>query len=234
LSFIIADMKSTSYNPDRLARLLAKDINPKHIPLGAILAMVSTSMFRDLEFYLNTVITRGLSPSDIYEILLQSHLFAGFPRAINSLEIFESLLLKNGIDPSEHFNKEDKDHANKARKGLDLFKKVYGDNSAAVLKTLDSLHPGYDIWILEDAYGRILSRPYLSGKTRELSAVAALTTTGGVKQLQSHIKGAFNLGATLDEVAGAIRSIEDLSDKETIKSALDIAAKSAKAEPDLD
>ena len=94
----------------------------------------------------------------------------------------------------------------------------------SVLKTLDLLSPHYDRWVLEDAYGRVLSRPFLSGKTRELCAVGALTVTGGTKQLSSHIKGALHMGARSDEVKGMIRNMEALTENKKINVALEILA----------
>lgn len=58
---------------------------------------------------------------------------------------------------------------------------------------------------VEFVYGRIISRPALDLKTRELITVAALTALGYTKaQLRFHIHGALNVGCTREEVLEAI------------------------------
>jgi alkylhydroperoxidase/carboxymuconolactone decarboxylase family protein YurZ len=84
------------------------------------------------------------------------------------------------------------------------------------------LHPHYDRWVLEDAYGRVLSRPFLPLKVRELCAVAALTVSGVPMQLRSHIMGAFHQGARHDEVDGIIRNMQILTDTKKIDDAIEI------------
>lgn len=193
--------------------------------LSAILAMVTTGRFELLENIFKTSLDKELHPSLIYEILLQSHLFAGFPRAINGLQIFHDTLVRSGRCPEDYQEEAmpDRDRARQER-GKKLFQTVYGENAERVLNSLHSLYPQYDRWILEDAYGRVLSRPLLSGKMRELCAVAALTASGVPRQLKSHIMGAINLGAGLDEVKKAIQNMEPLLERKKIDDALAILA----------
>lgn len=215
---------STKNHHMRLKLLLREDLDPGCIPLGAVLALVSIGEFDALDFYLNSLLDRGLHPSDIHEILLQSHLFAGFPRAITGLEIFVRSLRNHGLDLKEFRNMEGHKREKRRHRGRKLFEKVYRNNAKAVLKSLRSLYPRYDRWVLEDAYGRVLSRPFLPGKVRELCAVAALTVTGGPRQLRSHIMGAVNMGAHAGEVERVIRSMDALVSSKKIDDALEILA----------
>jgi 4-carboxymuconolactone decarboxylase len=67
---------------------------------------------------------------------------------------------------------------------------------------MEALHPELAWWILDDGYGRVLSRPGLTGRERELLAVAALAVLPGAGlQLDSHERGARRFGATAGEVA---------------------------------
>jgi 4-carboxymuconolactone decarboxylase len=67
-------------------------------------------------------------------------------------------------------------------------------------------HPELAAWILEDGYGKVLSRPILSIRERELIVVAVLSALRLPKQLESHVRGALRVGATKDEVA-AMRAL---------------------------
>ena len=61
-------------------------------------------------------------------------------------------------------------------------------------------HPDLADWILEDGYGRVLSRPGLSVRERELLVVAVLSTLDVPAQLKSHQLGALRVGATEAQV----------------------------------
>jgi 4-carboxymuconolactone decarboxylase len=65
-------------------------------------------------------------------------------------------------------------------------------------------HPELAEWILADGYGRVLSRPGLSIRERELIVVAVLSALRLPKQLESHVRGARRVGATSREVASML------------------------------
>jgi alkylhydroperoxidase/carboxymuconolactone decarboxylase family protein YurZ len=207
----------------RLEPLLRDGLKPDCLPLGAIMALVSVGRFEALKHILRSLLETGWNPSTLQEILLQSHLFGGFPRAIGGLQIFDGLARDRGLNP-HRFCKKNRgpSGAHRLRRGKNLFQKVYGPNTRAVLKSLHSIHPQYDRWILEDAYGRVLSRPFLSARTRELCAVAALTVMGIPKPLRSHIMGAIRLGASPEEVEGMIHGMMALVERKKIHLALEI------------
>ncbi|MHC4941440.1 MAG: carboxymuconolactone decarboxylase family protein [Planctomycetota bacterium] len=207
-----------------LTRLVAPDIEPECTPLGAILALVALGDFNRLESLLKTGLDKGLEPGDVQEILLQSHLFSGFPRAIFALQLFDTELERRKLKTAEAAHGSDSEETDRLQRGMELFKRVYDKNTDTVLDTLGALYPGYDRWVLEDAYGRVLSRHQLSGKIRELCAVAALTVCGVPKQLRSHIMGALNLGATPEEVRQIIQHMANVADGKKIDDALEILA----------
>jgi 4-carboxymuconolactone decarboxylase len=106
--------------------------------------------------------------------------------------------------------------------GLDLFRKIYRYNHFEVLNALKNDHPELPRWILRDVYGKVLTRPALDPKTRELAAAAALTVLQVYPQLLSHIKGGLNLGADNDEVREVILQMEAFAPKGTVRKALRI------------
>lgn len=67
-------------------------------------------------------------------------------------------------------------------------------------------HPELAEWILADGYGKVLSRPGLPIRERELIVVALLSALRLPLQLESHVRGAMRVGATAKEVA-AMRAI---------------------------
>ena len=66
---------------------------------------------------------------------------------------------------------------------------------------MKSFHPDLAEWILADGYGKVLARPALSIRERELIVVAVLAAMKLPLQLESHIRGALRVGASKREVA---------------------------------
>jgi 4-carboxymuconolactone decarboxylase len=90
-------------------------------------------------------------------------------------------------------------------KGLDVFTKITGLSREASRKGLNEISPELSDWILEFAYGEVLSRKQLDLKSRQLATVAALTAMGTAPgQLRAHIKGAINVGCSQSEVVEVI------------------------------
>ncbi len=108
---------------------------------------------------------------------------------------------------------------NYEERGAALFRKIYLSHTDEVLERIRSFHPDLKDWILQHAYGRVLSRPVLSAKQRELAAVAALTVTRQYRQLLSHFRGAKRCGATVEEMAAVIQKMKSLAAPAVIKKA---------------
>ncbi|MGH7151257.1 MAG: carboxymuconolactone decarboxylase family protein [Planctomycetota bacterium] len=139
----------------------------------------------------------GVSPRLLRETLLQVHLFAGFPRAI---EAFERLGEVAGrVEPAPSEGKDGRRAA-----GLALFERIYAAQAPGVRRRLADLHPALERWVMGHAYGRVLARPALSPRLRELLAVASLVALRCWKPLASHLRGAVRCGASPGEVRAAI------------------------------
>lgn len=136
------------------------------------------------------------------EAALQAHLFAGFPRLVEALGVLEAEGGLGTPDPGE-FDPED----DVRERGEALFARIYGPETGRVRRTLEARHPLFTSWVLAHAYGRVLSRPGLAPRERELLAVAALAATEQDRQLAGHARGAVRCGATPAEVLAAVRTL---------------------------
>lgn len=127
-----------------------------------------------------------------------AHLFAGFPRAIQGLRQIEPLARAHGgahgSAPLPPLDAAPRSRSDDRERGEQLFRQIYGDSSDRVLALLDAPARGFASWVLEDAYGRVLSRPQLARAHREWFAVAALVALDCPAQLASHVRGALRLG----------------------------------------
>jgi len=139
---------------------------------------------------------------ELYEVFLQSYLFAGFPSALESVRTLSKVFSAktNMLEKPDEIIPSYKEHF---EKGEGLYKKVYAANADRVREEMIRLSPELAAWAMIEGYGKTLSRQQLDMKTRELCIVAMLTQLGWERQLYSHILGARNVGATQDEIREA-------------------------------
>jgi alkylhydroperoxidase/carboxymuconolactone decarboxylase family protein YurZ len=57
------------------------------------------------------------------------------------------------------------------------------------------LHPDLADWMIQEGYGKVLARPFLSPMVRELLIVAMTAALQTDRQFYSHARGALNAGA---------------------------------------
>lgn len=142
------------------------------------------------------------------ELVLQSYLFGGFPRALNAAREWRR------ISPTPAPGEGAGDPARAAdwlARGEATCAAVYGSMYEKLRRNVFELHPALDAVMVMDGYGKILGRPGLDLPRRELCIVAACAATGQDRQLHSHLHGALNvgvspatLGAALDALASAL------------------------------
>jgi 4-carboxymuconolactone decarboxylase len=113
-----------------------------------------------------TVADHGL----VEEIILQSYLFAGFPRALNAMRAWRAA---TGELPADEDPAARGGVAEWRRDGERACAVVYGDAYERLRDNIRALHPLFDEWMIVEGYGKVLSRPALDLKTRELAIVAA-------------------------------------------------------------
>jgi 4-carboxymuconolactone decarboxylase len=147
----------------------------------------------------------------IEELLLQTYLFAGFPRALNATREWRRLRPEpvGGADAAGddgHYN-----HASTWEvRGEATCATVYGASYDPLRRNIAALHPALDHWMIVEGYGKVLSRPGLDLGRRELCIVAACAMTAQDRQLHSHLQGALNVGVPHAVVDEALAAIADL------------------------
>jgi len=147
-------------------------------------------------------------PEWVEEIVLQSYLFAGFPRALNAAREWRKV---SGVpapdsDPGEDFTSS----TDWRQSGEATCATVYGPFYERLRHNIRQLHPALDAWMIVDGYGKVLSRPALDLRRRELCVVSACALARQDRQLHSHLYGALHAGATPAEVRASIDAVADL------------------------
>ena len=144
----------------------------------------------------------------VEEVVLQSYLFAGFPRALNAAREWRRISGRSAPDSDEG---EDFAQASRWRtEGEATCAIVYGPFYERLRHNIRELHPALDAWMIVEGYGKVLSRQALDLRRRELCIVSACAMARQDRQLHSHLHGAKHAGASPEEVLGAINAVADL------------------------
>jgi 4-carboxymuconolactone decarboxylase len=165
----------------------------------------------------------GAAPAAVYETILQSYLFVGFPRAIEAFFAAGPALSRAGGAPAPGPEPVAEDLDRWRRDGEALCRRVYGDHFGRLLETMRDLSPDLARWMILEGYGKTLSRPALDAVAREYAAVAILVVTRMWRQLRSHAIGAVHVGGTWEGVLAAIDCCAPFADAPTLKEARRIA-----------
>lgn len=196
-----------SQAPDRDEMMMQADEDGATLrlePATAALVAASAAIAAGDEPLMRQVLraAHGVAPADwVEEVVLQSYLFAGFPRALNAMRLWRSISGTVGAavddDPAT-------DEAAWTARGEDTCAAVYGRFYSPLRTNIAALHPALDAWMVTEGYGKVLGRPALDLRRRELCVVAACAAAQQDRQLHSHLHGALHVGADPAEVAAAL------------------------------
>lgn len=193
-------------------------------PSTRLLAWLSAAnamtFHRPTQWILESALARGIPVLHLREVILQNHLFCGFPAAIEGLIILKNVLKHHGV-PDDHFV-ENRTENDIMRDGMELCRRVYGRNFDKLASHMRSLSPDLYDWMIRDGYGKVLSRSVLPVADRELCVVSSLAALRRERQLIAHMRGALHLGATEGDVVECLESLRLLVDEETVRLAVDV------------
>ena len=141
----------------------------------------------------------------VEELILQTYLFAGFPRSLNAMREWRKVRAL----PASALQESTLEHGREQwrEQGEVTCAAVYGRFYDALRVNIRGLHPALDDWMVEEGYGKVLSRTALDLPRRELCIIAACVAGGQDRQLHSHLHGALNVGVAPAVVTEALEAI---------------------------
>ena len=158
----------------------------------------------------------GVPATWIEELILQSYLFAGFPRALNAMREWRRI----APDPDPSTLQERQGHSEKwIARGEETCRRVYGTMYDRLRVNIRSLHPLLDEWMIVEGYGKVLSRPGLDLARRELCIIAACAASRQDRQLHSHLHGALNVGVAPAAITDTIDALDTVIGSEAASAA---------------
>jgi len=152
----------------------------------------------NLKKALNQGLDNGLTVNEIKEVLIQVYAYAGFPRSLNGISTFISIL-----DTRKVKGINDIDGAEAKPLNAKINKKEYGNNVQIELigKPTSGKYieftPAIDTFLKEHLFADIFGRGVLTYQDREIETVAILSSIKGLEpQLKGHIQIALHMGIT--------------------------------------
>jgi 4-carboxymuconolactone decarboxylase len=144
----------------------------------------------------------------VEELILQSYLFAGFPRTLNAMRAWRKASGRRA--PTADAGADVANARAWEADGEETCALVYGPFYERLRPNIQALHPALDAWMIVDGYGKVLSRPGLDLARRELCVVAVCAVARQDRQLHSHLHGALHVGTPPDVVSDALDALADL------------------------
>jgi 4-carboxymuconolactone decarboxylase len=185
-------------------------MDPARRALVEVSAALATRDAAVIRRAMEAALRAGADGRAMEEVLLQAHLFVGFPDALNAVALWREA----SGHPAPAQDAEAGDPAGWEGRGEEVCRRVYGANYGKLRENVRALHPGMDGWMVAGGYGRVIGRPGLDLATRELCIASLLAVWNVPRQLHSHLRGALNAGAPAAEVDEAVEVACALLDAE--------------------
>lgn len=182
-------------------------IDGKVTALVRLAATISAGSEEDVRRACTACVETDVPVAWVEEAILQSYLFAGFPRTLNATREWRRI---SGVEAPATEELPAPDLERWRQQGEATCGIVYGKFYEKLRHNIKVLHPALDEWMIVEGYGKILSRPGLELRLRELCIVASCVAAGQERQLHSHLHGALNTESTAAEVGATIDALHGL------------------------
>ncbi|WP_349314750.1 carboxymuconolactone decarboxylase family protein [Chitinophaga sp. MM2321] len=210
-----------------------KVLNTQQQGLITVSALTATGDLGNLKIQLNMALDAGLTINEIKEALVQLYAYCGFPRSLNGINTFKTVLdqrASKGITDS--IGKEiivvnyTEDKYEQGRQVLETLTKTPQVKPAP---GFGEFAPRIDTFLKEHLFADIFVSDVLTYQQRELVTIAALAAMPGVEeQLQAHIGMGMNTGITVEQVKSMCDIIEKAISKEQAETARAVLSKMKK------
>lgn len=201
-------------------------LKPRQLCTVAALAALGNAA-PQLRYHIHGARNVGWSPGEIVEVLILVTGYAGFPAALNGISAAREIFEQRGdrlLGDETPLGSETT--SDRYERGMRTLQRVSRGSGAAVIESLKDIAPDLGRFIIEFAYGDVISRSGLDDKIKELATIAMCTALGTAQpQLAVHINAALNVGATAEEVVETIQQMAVYAGFPTALNGISIARK---------
>jgi 4-carboxymuconolactone decarboxylase len=204
-----------------------KGLNAKQEKIVTIAAFTANGNLQKLKTALNEGVDAGLTVNEIKEVLVQMYAYCGFPRSLNGISTFMSVMEereKKGI--KDELGKEPSPMPGKKSSielGTEIQTRLVGRPVTGAIYTFV---PAIDHFLKGHLFGDIFGRDNLDFQSREIATISALANMEGVNpQLQSHFNVGFNIGLTETQMRSLVSVLEAKVGKKEADNAYEVLSK---------
>ncbi|MGV6873979.1 carboxymuconolactone decarboxylase family protein [Pseudochelatococcus sp. B33] len=169
--------------------------------------IASGSAQPQLKYHMNGFLNVGGKPRELAELLFVAIAISGYTAAINGVGLLREILKERDIT-FEAISPVTDDGSRRYARGLATLMALSPKDPHAVTGPLAQVSPELAQWVVEVAYGELLSRDGLSHQMRDLAIVSMLTAAGNrADALRFHIDGALHHGVSKEQLIEAITQL---------------------------
>lgn len=212
------------------ARAADNALNPKQQSIVAIASFTACGDLEKLKGALNKGLEAGLTVNEIKEVLVQLYAYAGFPRSLNGINTFMTVMDERkakGISDEE--GKEASPMPaewNRDEYGAKVRAKLSGSDTIPAPSGYQLFAPVIDTFLKEHLFADIFARDNLDHQSRELATISTLASIPGLGgQLQFHMNAAMNTGLNEAQMKEFISVLKNTLGEETAQAANTVLSK---------
>lgn len=180
-------------------------LNARQQSMVAISALSASGDLDNLKSALTQGLDAGVSVNEIKEILVQVYAYAGFPRSLNALTVFQTV-----VEERKARGISDTEGAAARPMPLGRTNLEFGTENQTKLigqpigGGIYDFAPAIDQFLKAHLFGDIFQRDNLDWKHRELATIAMLAAIPGVEpQLKGHMGIGMHNGLTVEDLRSA-------------------------------
>ncbi|MEP9350435.1 carboxymuconolactone decarboxylase family protein [Xanthobacter sp. KR7-225] len=160
-----------------------------------------------LTFHLTGFLNAGGKPRELAELMFVAIAICGYTAAINTVGLLREVFKERNI-AFEALAPVTDDGSQRYARGMATLMAWSQKGPDAVTGPIAKVSPDLARWVVEVAYGDLLSRDGLSYQMRDLAIVSMLTAAGNrADALRFHIEAALRHGVTKDQLIEAITQL---------------------------
>lgn len=188
-------------------------LNAQQQSIVSIAAFTAVGDLEHLKTQLHAGLDAGLTINEIKEILVQLYAYCGFPRSLNGINTFMSVVderkAKGIIDGVGKDASPITDTVNKYETGKKTLQTLTGHEEKGPKTGANAFAPAIDTFLKEHLFADIFSRDVLTHQQRELATISVLSALEGVaSQLQFHLGVGLNIGLKESQLRQVFSLIE--------------------------
>lgn len=218
---------SLSFMSDAQTMNNDQTLDARQQSIVAIAAFTANGNIEDLSTALNEGLDARLSVNEIKEVLVQLYAYAGFPRSLNALNAFMSVLkareAKGIKDTAGREASPLPTDKSRLELGTEIQTRLSGSPVAGEIYTFA---PAIDQFLKSHLFGDIFGRDNLDFQSRELATIAALASMKGVNsQLQAHFRIGMNTGLSKAQINSLVSVLKSKVGKPEAENAAEVLNK---------